>query len=172
MSLFNPEESAQGILAKMETKAKESGTVQVLVLRFETVAQEKHLLEALGTAFPAFSKVPEYFREDPTPWRLLSLDMGHRVAVELDAGTADAPKVLEFVAVLKSLKVSRSYKKGVDVYTYTLGMEKELEPETDRQLVHFVNAKAISQRTGKPELVTWAWTVSKAAPEPEEQPED
>lgn len=164
MTLFNPDHVTAGVLSKMETKAKKSGTVQVLVLRFESLGDVQNLLDSIGETIPSMRGVPALFKEQPTPWDRLSLDVAHVLQVGLEAGTADQPQEITFRAVLVSLKVSRTYKKGVDVFTYSLTLEKGLEPETDRQLVHFVNAKGLNQRTGRPELVLFPWTLEPLEP--------
>lgn len=174
MTLFNPETATPGILAKMETKAKKAGTVQVLVLRFESVGEVQNLLDSIGEAIPSMAGVPGYFKEQPSPWDRLSLDVAHVLQVTVNMGTADAPQELTFRVALRGLKVARTYKKGADVYTYTLTLEKELEPAQDKDLAHLVNAKAMNDRTSRPELVLWGWTLEavEAAPESVETGED
>lgn len=167
MPLFNADHHEPGVLSKMEAKAKGSGTVQVLVLRFESAdGTEQSLLDEIGEAIPHLEDVPDYFTQNPTPWKVLSLELAHVVDVELvtSAPGVDPVQVVTFRAHLVGLKVARSYKKGVDVYTYTLTLEKPLEPDVDRQLVHFVNTKAPNPRTGRPELVVWPWQVKAVEP--------
>lgn len=170
MTLFNPDHVTAGVLSKMETKAKKSGTVQVLVIRFEALAstdEPQNLLASIGEAIPSMKGVPALFVEQPTPWDRLSLDVAHVLQVTLNMGTAEAPQELTFRAVLRGLKVARTYKKGLDVYTYTLTLEKDLEPTTDKDLAHLVNAKGMNDRTNRPELVLWAWTFEPVEPEPQ-----
>lgn len=159
MSLFDPTHVTAGVLSKFETKAKKTGTVQVLVLRFESIGEVQNLLDSMADHIPGQEHVKGYFAL-PVPWKNLSLSVSHAIRVTI-ALTED-PVV--FTAILRGVKVSSAWKHGADVYTYNLQMEKELEPEIDRDLVHFVNAKGRNERTGKVVLLEWPFRLEAVEP--------
>lgn len=151
-----------GILSKLETKVKGTKTVQTLALKFEAVGELQGFLDPLGD-LPNLQQVPGLFRL-PCPWRSLVLDTPYVVDVTLQNPQDPDRPLLAFRATLRTVKVVHAWKHGADVYTYTLGLEKDPEPHVDRDLVHFLNAKERNARTDKLELVLWPWQFEAIEP--------
>ena len=155
-----------GILAKYETKAKKSNTVQLLNLKFEAIGEDQSFLDDLDEQEPAIldsKHIPGLFRL-PIGWKGLTFELGHVVKVTLHDPTDPTKEILSFRSVLHGLKVARVWKNGNDVFTYTVVLEKELDPNVDKDLVHFVNAKARNPRTDKMEPILWPWTFEAIEP--------
>ena len=144
-----------GILAKLETKSKNSKTVQLMALKFEQIGEEQGFLQPFGD-LPGFEQVPGLFRT-PIPWRGVALDTPYVVDVTLNNPEAPDRPLLAFRAILRTVKVSKAWKHGADVFTYVVTLEKDLDPTIDKDLAHFVNVKTRNARTDKMELVLWPW---------------
>lgn len=144
-----------GILAKLETKSKNSKTVQLLALKFEAIGEKQGFLSDLSE-LPGFEQVPGLFRT-PIPWRTVALETPYVVDVTLHNPESPDRPLLAFRATLRAVKVSKVWKHGADVFTYVVALEKDLDPTIDKDLAHFVNVKARNARTDKMELVLWPW---------------
>jgi len=139
------------ILAKMETKAKKGGTVQVLAIKMESAGEVQNLLDGYEDKCNNAGNVSELFHL-PIAWKSITLEAGYKVRLSVSLGP---DQDLDFDARLVGIKVSRAWKHGADVFTYSVTVEKDLDPNVDKDLAHLVNAKQTNQRTDKPELVLW-----------------
>lgn len=158
--MFRKDADVMAILAKMETKAKKRGTVQVLVLKVESAGEDQRFLETYEDECRNSGPVMNLFQGPEVAWKAITLEAAYTVGVTLTAG----PQVIQFRANLVGIKVTRAWKNGSALFTYQLQLEKELEPETDKDLAHFVNAKELHPRTLKMETVRWPFQFEAIEP--------
>lgn len=149
--MFRKDADVMAILAKMETKAKNHGTVQALVLKVESTGEAQTFLETYEDQCWNAGPIMNLFQGPEVAWKSLQLEAAYVVGVTLTAGT----QRIFFRANLVGIKATRAWKNGTAVFTYQIQLEKELEPETDKDLAHFVNAKEMNPRTLKMETVKW-----------------
>lgn len=158
------------VFSKMETKAKKHGTVQLLTVKMESAGEVQNLLESYGDQCNNAGNISQLFHL-PIGWKSINLEAAYHVALSVELS---ADQDLDFRARLVGIKVARSWKNGGDWFTYSLALEKDLDPVVDKDLAHLVNAKQANERTGKPELVLWPilWEalepVAQSVPEGEE----
>lgn len=158
--MFRKDADVMAILAKMETKAKKRGTVQALVLKVESTGESQTFLETYEDQCRNAGPIMNLFQGPEVAWKSLQLEAAYVVGVTLTAGT----QVIFFRANLVGIKVTRAWKNGAAVFTYQVQLEKELEPETDKDLAHFVNAKELHPRTLKMETVRWPFQFEALEP--------
>lgn len=158
--MFRKDADVMAILAKMETKAKKRGTVQALVLKVESSVEYQTFLETYEDQCRNAGPIMNLFQGPEVAWKSLQLEASYVVGVTLTAGT----QVIQFSANLVGIKVARVWKNGSALFTYQLQLEKELEPETDKDLAHFVNAKELHPRTLKMETVRWPFQFEAIEP--------
>jgi hypothetical protein len=149
--MFRKYADVMAILVKMETKARERGTVQALVLKVESTGEAQTFLETYEAQCWNAGPIMNLFQGPEVAWKSLQLEAAYVVGVTLTAGS----QVISFRANLVGIRVTRTWKNGTIMFTYQIQLEKELEPETDKDLAHFVNAKEMNPRTLKMETVKW-----------------
>ena len=149
--MFRKDADVMAILAKMETKAKKHGTVQALVLKVESTGEAQTFLETYENQCQNAGPIMNLFQGPEVAWKSLQLEPAYVTAVSLNAGS----QFIFFHAHLVGIRVTRTWKNGASLFTYQIQLEKELEPETDKDLAHFVNAKEMNPRTLKMETVKW-----------------
>lgn len=158
--MFRKDADVMAILAKMETKAKKRGTVQALVLKVESTGESQTFLETYEDQCRNAGPIMNLFQGPEVAWKSIQLEAAYVVGVTLTAG----PQVIHFRANLVGIKVARAWKNGSALFTYQLQLEKELEPETDKDLAHVVNAKELHPRTLKMETVRWPFQFEALEP--------
>lgn len=158
--MFRKDADVMAILAKMETKAKKRGTVQDLVLKVESTGESQTFLETYEDQCRNAGPIMNLFQGPEIAWKSLQLEAAYVVGVTLTAGS----QVIFFRAHLAGFRVTRTWKNGAAMFTYQIQLEKELEPETDKDLAHFVNAKEMNPRTLKMETVTWPFQFEALEP--------
>lgn len=138
-----------GILTKVQSHAKD----EEVVMRFEI----KHTMEGDNQIFlDSFAKkcnqenVANYFLY-PVVWKNIQIEANYRFKVEFDE--------VEFEAVLKGIKVTRSFKKGMEFFTYTLQFEKEIEQDSDLTFTSYLNQKEENDQ-GKKVLIEYSVYLS------------
>lgn len=158
--MFRKDADVMAILAKMETKAKKHGTVQALVLKVESTGDSQTFLETYEDQYRNAGPIMNLFQGPEVAWKSLQLEATYVVGVTLTAGS----QVISFRANLVGIRVTRTWKNGAVLFTYQIQLEKELEPETDKDLAHFVNAKEVNARTLKLETVKWPFHFEALEP--------
>lgn len=169
--MFRQDSRVKAVLAKMETKAKKRGTVQALVIRAEFAGEDQTFLETYEDQCRNSGPIMNLFQGPEVAWKSLQLEAAYVVDVLLDFDSVydvDRSKCpdagLKFRANLVGIKVSRTYKNGMERYTYQIQLEKDLDPSVDKDLAHFVNAKMVNQDTLKNEVVRWPWLFEAVEP--------
>lgn len=158
--MFRNDADVMAILAKMETKAKKRGTVQALVLKVESAGDNQTFLDTYEDLCRNSGPISNLFQGPEVAWKSLQLEAAYTLGVTLTAG----PQVVAFRANLVGIKVTRAWKNGAELFTYQIQLEKELEPEVDKDLAHFVNAKEMNARTLKMETVKWPFQFEALEP--------
>lgn len=79
----------------------------------------------------------------PLAWKSLSLELTDKLEFSV---TFDE---VQFDAVLKSIKVRRSFKKDIDEVNYDLEFERELDKDSDQLLGYYLNLREEDPETGK-----------------------
>lgn len=158
--MFRKDADVMAVLAKMETKAKKRGTVQDLVLKVESAGESQTFLETYEDQCRNAGPIMNLFQGPEIVWKSLQLEAAYVVGVTLTAGS----QVIFFRANLVGVQVTRAWKNGAAMFTYRIQLEKGLEPETDKDLAHFVNAKGINTRTLKMETVKWSFRFEALEP--------
>ena len=136
------------------------GTVQALVLKVESTGESQTFLETYEDQCRNAGPIMNLFQGPEVAWKSLQLEAAYVVGVTLTAGS----QVIFFRANLVGIKATRAWKNGAAVFTYQLQLEKDLEPETDKDLAHFVNAKEMNARTLKMETVKWPFQFEALEP--------
>lgn len=83
----------------------------------------------------------------PVAWKSIKIEAGLKFKVEFDE--------VEFEALLNSIKVNRSYKKGIEVFTYDLEFQKEMDKDVDVVFSTYLNQKEEDSETGKRALIKY-----------------
>lgn len=126
----------------------------------ESTGESQTFLETYENQCRNAGPIMNFFQGHEVAWKSLQLEASYVVGVTLTAGT----QVIFFRANLVGIKVTRAWKNGAAVFTYQVQLEKELEPETDKDLAHFVNAKELHPRTLKMETVRWPFQFEALEP--------
>ena len=142
------------LLTDLRTKNRERrGAVQALRVRLTSHGDDQKVLDAWAQAIGRH-EVLDLFPGELTPWRVVTFDIRTPVTLSIQMG----PEELDFPATLVGVKVQRAYdaKAGVDKYTYTFDLEKDLDPAKDKDLPHLVKA-----RNERGDLIEWPilWTL-------------
>jgi len=150
------------LLTDFRTKNRERrGAVQALRVRLTSHGDDQTVLDAWAkTLIVGPDAVLALFQGETTPWRVVTLDTRTPVTLSIQMG----PEELVFPATLVGIKVGRAYdvKAGVDRYTYTFDLEKDLDPAQDKDLPHLVKA-----RNERGDLIEWPilWELRSTSPE-------
>lgn len=84
-----------------------------------------------------------HFFQAPVIWKSIKIEANFKFSLIFDC--------LKFEAILKEIRVSRSFKKGIEVFNYDLILEKEID-SNDSLLSGFLKQKEIDEN-GKKNLV-------------------
>lgn len=135
--------SFEGVLSKFGSKVHEDQVVVSFDFKYVCSGEIQNFLSSFAKK-SNISNLSELF-DTPVQWKNIQLDFAHKLEVEF----GDVPT---FNARLTGIKVARSFKKGDEVYTYTLQFMKEQEPDVDSVLANFLNYKEVDEN-GKKQVV-------------------
>lgn len=155
------------ILTDLRTKASDQrGSFMALRIRMAIHGDDQRLLDPWAR-IPGKEGVSDLFQGETTPWKAIVLEARTPVTLAVLMGQQE----LQVPVVLVGIKVSRTYDKkaGVDLYTYTFDLEKDLDPEQDKDLPHLVKA-----RNERGDLIEWPilWTLRTEEQAGQEYPID
>lgn len=158
--MFRKDAEVMAILSKMEIKAKKRGTVQALVLKVESPGEFQTFLETYEEQCRNAGTIMNLFQGPGVAWKSLQFEAAYVVGVTLAVGS----RVIFFRANLVGIKATRAGKNGAAMFTYQIQLEKEPDPETDKELAHFVNVREMNPRTLKMETVKWPFRFEALEP--------
>ena len=132
----------QGVLTRVNSKALDESIVKKLAIVHSMEGEIQNFLHSFADKCN-YPNVRELFN-NPVQWKSIALDLKHKFKVNFDK--------VEFEATLTEIKIRRSYKKGVETYTYTILLDMEPDKDIDPILETFLNQKEIDEN-GKKKLV-------------------
>lgn len=132
----------QGILTRIASKAKEEEVLLAFNIRHTMEGEVQNFLLSYANRCGQ-SNIRELFYT-PVQWKNIHIEAAYNFTVTFDA--------IQFDATLRAIKVRRTFKKGIESFTYDLSFEKSLDKDTDLILPTFLNQKETDEN-GKKKFV-------------------
>lgn len=133
-----------GFLTKFQNKAKDEDVVVSFTVKHVEEGDNQMFLTSYAQKCNQ-ENVDAYFRY-PVKWKNINIEANYRFKMEFDE--------VELECTLKSIRVARSFKKGMEVFTYQLEFEKAIETENDAVFSTYLNQKEMGD-DGKKRLIQY-----------------
>ncbi len=133
------------VLTKVQSKAKDESVVMSFTLRHIEEGDNQMFLTSYAQKCKQ-ENVDLLFRY-PVQWKTINIEAAYRFKVEFDA--------VEFEATLRSIKSRRTFKQGMEYFTYQLEFEKEIEKDSDLIFTTYLNQKEMGD-DGKKRLIEYS----------------
>ena len=130
----------QGVLTKIASKAKDEDVILTFNIRHQMEGEVQNFLLSYAERCSQ-SNIRELFYT-PVQWKKINFETAYKF--RLWFGDLDC-----FFAILREIKVSRSFKSGSEIFTYDLTFEKEVEKDIDPLFASFLNQKEFDENGRK-----------------------
>ncbi len=134
-----------GILTKVQSRAKDEQILMDFNIRHVEEGDNQIFLSSYASKCNQ-DNVDYYFRY-PVSWKSINIEANYKFRMEFDE--------VEFEASLIAIKVSRSFKVGMETFTYNLQFEKEIEADSDLLFTTYLNQKEETE-DGKKRLIEYS----------------
>lgn len=134
-----------GVLTSIKGKSEDETVSTVFTIRHVEEGDSQIFLNSYADICKQ-ENVESYMRY-PIMWKTVRIEAGYKFHMEFDE--------VEFECILRSIGIGRTFKKGIEVFTYTLTFEKELESDNDMTFMTYLNQKELGD-DGRKRLIDYS----------------
>lgn len=152
--MINESKAFTGVLSKFGAKAKDEEILSTFTIKHVEEGEHQNFLDSYAEKCnqPCIIQLFSY----PVQWKSINIGANFNFKIEFDE--------VEIEATLKSIRIARTYKLGIEIFTYQLLFEKEADKEIDAVFQSYLNQKEMGD-DGKKRLIEYPVYLTPIEPD-------